>query len=157
MYFWKIEKLKREIINEPLSQKTFFIYLLMQILIFAIGRLPLNKGQTLLPDGAINLWADYCIWIFSILAEVYCAYRLNRGNSGNNFLEKYIPIRVVTIIRCFVFTWLVFYLILIIPSLQDDSFTETDTYRLIAIYSYLILWRIYIPIRSLLKDRKSVV
>jgi len=100
MYFWKIDKLKKDLAKQPLSESESFKYLFATIIIYSLATIP--------------SFLEYNFWdVISSLIEgvitvfgVRYIYKCNRGSMGSNFLQKYLSIGWVVGIRCLVFVLL---------------------------------------------------
>jgi hypothetical protein len=112
MYFWKIEKLKNDLLIKPLSESESFKYL------FAIiTALSLIGILDVLVEMDPTFLMIYNKWdVFSSINDglinaigVYYVYKCNKGANGDNFLQKFLSIGWVVGIR-----WLVIYLPLIV-------------------------------------------
>lgn len=95
MYFWKIEKLKKDLLKKPLSESESFKYLFANMAMYSLGTIPFPKN---------NIWDIYLAIIMVPITAlgVYYAYRCNGGTNGSNFLQKYLSIGWVVFIRWFV-------------------------------------------------------
>jgi membrane protein YdbS with pleckstrin-like domain len=104
MYFWKIGKLKQQLIEQGLTEKQLFYYILIYVALIAIdieitGYFPYTE-----PD----LWAyvSSALNIFIPIIGTIAAFRANGGSSGINFAERYISISFVVSIQFFVLGFL---------------------------------------------------
>ncbi len=104
MYFWKIKLLKQYLINNGLTEKQLFYY----ILIYAgLGALSVEMVGYI-PDTEPDLWA-YVSSAMNILIPILgtiAAFRANGGSSGTKFAERYFSIGLVVTLR---------FLVLLIP------------------------------------------
>lgn len=96
MYFWKIEKLKNDLLKEPLSESESFKYLLATSVLYGLGMIPFWEK---------NMWDVYSAIITTLITAigVYYVYKCNKGASGSNFLQKYLSMSWVVGIRWFIF------------------------------------------------------
>ncbi|MDO8530289.1 MAG: hypothetical protein Q7S10_02700 [bacterium] len=92
MYFWKIEKLKNDLIEHPLSESEAFKYLFANVILYSLGAIPSAESNVWDVYSAI---AAIAITIFGIIY----AYKCNMGASGKNFLQKYLAIGWVVGVR----------------------------------------------------------
>jgi len=99
MYFWKIDKLKKDLAKQPLSESESFKYLFATIILYSLAMIPFPEN---------NLWdvIDSLIGGVITVFGVWYIYKCNRGSMGSNFLQKYLSIGWVVGIR-----WLVFVLL----------------------------------------------
>lgn len=99
MYFWKIEKLKKDLREKGLSEKESFYYLFVTTLLYCIALTPYEKT---------SIWDVYntvSVTLVSAGGLIYL-YKKNGGSEGKNFLQKYLSLGWVYAIR-----WSVFWLI----------------------------------------------
>ena len=92
MYFWKIDKLKKDLVKQSLSESESLKYLIATAIVYSLEMIPFLEN---------NLWDVFSALIMGIITifGVYYAYKCNRGSSGSNFLQKYISIGWVVGIR----------------------------------------------------------
>ena len=123
MYFWKIDKLKNDLLKKPLSESESFKYLLATLVIYSLGMIPFLEN---------NLWDVYSAVIMALITTVgvYYVYQCNKGARGNNFLQKYLSIGWVMGIRWIVFIMLpimvIFYIVKGLLSDIPNYTTFTD-------------------------------
>jgi len=92
MYFWKISKLKSDLINQPLPESESFKYLIANAVVY---------GLAMIPFGEKNIWDIYfsiATLVITILGTIYI-YGCNRGANGKNFLQRYVSLSWVVGIR----------------------------------------------------------
>jgi len=115
MYFWRIEKLKSDWKSAPLSDRQVLPYLLFYLV---CGEL-----LFLIPSSTMNFW-DYanvlCSAVLVLLGTLY-VYRLNGGDKGAYFLQRYISLGWVVGIRLIAFALPLFIVLLIALQLTDES------------------------------------
>lgn len=95
MYFWNIEKLKKDIIKKPLSEGEVFKYLIATTILYSLGMIPFLEN---------NIWdiiSGITSGVVTVLGLIYLYVR-NGGSSGVNFLQKYLALGWVMGIRFFV-------------------------------------------------------
>ncbi len=92
MYFWKINKLKEDLVKQPLLESESFKYLIATTIVYSLA---------IIPFGRNNIWDIYMVLIMGIITimGVYYAYQCNKGSNGTNFLQKYLSISWVVGIR----------------------------------------------------------
>lgn len=101
MYFWNIKSLKQEIRENRLRETWIFYYILIYIVLNAIG----IETVAYLPNDESNAW-DYAQSLLNIVIAVVgttLAYRANGGAAGSQFAAKYFSISLVTLIRFIVY------------------------------------------------------
>ena len=93
MYFWRIERLKREMAIRPLSESETLPYLVVNT--------TLVTALSYIPDTFSNVW-DTLSAIFStflaVVGTIYI-YRQNGGADGQYFLQRYFAISWVVTLR----------------------------------------------------------
>lgn len=98
MYFWKIGKLKEELIVNGLSQKALFVYIVIYVVLAQL----FTETNHLFPSkDAVNI-ADYiqsAIEIFIVGFGTYGCYYANGAAKGHQFVERYFSIGLVTNLR----------------------------------------------------------
>lgn len=102
MYFWRIEKLKAHMIQQPLTEREVLPYLLASSILLAVC---LAVFRHLPVSG---LWDDYSSAFNILLAAfgTYYIYLQNQGTHGEHILQRYIVLGWVVSIR-----WLVGFLL----------------------------------------------
>lgn len=102
MYFWRIEKLKTEMVARPRPEREVLPYLVVYVGLYA--------AVGLIPQTLSNVW-DWlgAVWsvVLAVVGTIYI-YRRNGGSQGQHFLQRYFVVGWVVTIR-----WLV----IIIPAL----------------------------------------
>ena len=97
MYFWRINTLKRILIEKGLSENNAFKYMLWYTALTAIG----VEMISYFPLEVVNNW-DYIDSTLAILIPVIgtiFAYKSNGSDTGKDFLARYISISFVILIR----------------------------------------------------------
>ncbi|MDP3986959.1 MAG: hypothetical protein Q8P81_01915 [Nanoarchaeota archaeon] len=92
MYFWKINRLKSDLLKKPLSESESFKYLFATLILLSLVTIPFLEN---------NIWDVYSAIIATIITAmgVYYIYKCNKGAKGKNFLQRYISIGWVMGIR----------------------------------------------------------
>ncbi|WP_152557579.1 MULTISPECIES: hypothetical protein [unclassified Prochlorococcus] len=145
----------------PLSQDEIFKYLVYFLFLFWIASIWASGGNYTPP---ISKWITYPAVLIADLLEVFASYRFNGGRYGNDFLGRYFPIKLLTTLRLFIFSWLILSLIILplswdtIDSIGgEDVFVELlktkPLYEIIFTYSYLVFWRLILPLRIIFHMR----
>jgi len=97
MYFWRINTLKKLLIEKGLSENNAFKYMLWYTALSAVG----VEIISYFPLEAANNW-DYIDSTLAILIPVIgtiFAYKSNGGYAGKDFLARYVSISFVMMIR----------------------------------------------------------
>ena len=97
MYFWKIESLKNDIVNEGLSDSKLLPYLVIYMALTVL----IMEGVPYFPYESYND-ADLVMSLISIIAPIaglIYAYKKNGGANGHSFASKYFSIGFVVGIR----------------------------------------------------------
>ena len=123
MYFWKINRLKNDLLKQPLSESESFKYLLATTVLYSLAMIPFLKN---------NLWDIYsaiAMAVVTVFGVIY-AYKCNMGANGKNFLQKYLSIGWVVGIRWIVLIMLpitiIYFIAIEIYSGIPDSTTLSD-------------------------------
>jgi len=92
MYFWNIDKLKKDLIQKPLSEKEQFKYLLAMAIFVGFGMIPFIE---------INMWDVYSALVAGITTIIgtYYLYKLNGGPNGKYILQRLLSLGWVMFIR----------------------------------------------------------
>ncbi len=138
MYFWKIDKLKNDLLKKPLSESESFKYLLATLVVYSLGMIPFLEN---------NIWDVYSAIIITLITAIgaYYIYKCNKGASGNNFLQKYFSIGWVVGIRWMVFIALpIMVIFYIVKALLSDipsytTFTDVILVHLLYIQYFWLL------------------
>ncbi len=99
MYFWRIEKLKAQIIQKKLSDREVLPYFILSVALMTL----MMGGMRHLP--ITDVWDDISTVVNAVLVllgTIYL-YRQNNGDNGTDFLHRYFTIGWVVSIRWFVF------------------------------------------------------
>ncbi len=145
MYFWKIEDLKNDIVNNNLSEKDKLIYLL----IFIVPYTAMSEIMSFIPTESPNIW-DFSNAISSVLVVLVgtiIAFQANSGKNGSDFLGRYFSISFVLGVRLTIlFSPLM--IILSIYYFQDlprdgDVITSPASTVLGLAFSAIYYWRLY--------------
>ncbi|MFC1608671.1 hypothetical protein ACFL2R_03465 [Patescibacteria group bacterium] len=140
MYFWKIDKLTADLAKTSLSEKESLKYLVAPIVFGLI--------MSLVPSGAENGWDVFSNIVFGaiIILGTIKMYKVNGGNNGKDFLQRYVAISWVVLVRWMALIMipvLVFYGIavysLMIPSGATEAFDFMLFTLLNAIYFMLMI------------------
>jgi uncharacterized RDD family membrane protein YckC len=96
IYFWKINRLKFELLETPPSGMQIFAYLICILTVQAA-----SWGFTYITKDAPNIWEhlDAALFaVFLILGTIYC-YHANGGMKGKDFLSRYLSLTWVFGVR----------------------------------------------------------
>ena len=128
MYFWNTKKLEIELINQSLSQKDKFKYLLafMILTTFAVeSSLYLSEKPSIL-----MLCESLLVFLFNVLGTIYC-FKVNSQGDDIEFIERYICLSLPIFFRIFAYFLVVFtaYMItgfIIFGDLFDSFIDQTN-------------------------------
>jgi hypothetical protein len=93
MYFWKVEELKKKLAAGPLTEREALPYLVLFMATAA--------ATPLTTVDPFNSW-DYVETAASIALVIFgtiYAYRCNGGAAGSNFLQRFLAIGWVVVVR----------------------------------------------------------
>jgi hypothetical protein len=99
MYFWDIKKLKADLIEKPLTEKQTLPYLIA--LLFLAGL------SAYVPQPDVYSWLDglgVAITLGTTFFGIFWLFRKNHGDAGSHFVQRYLAIGWVALIRFFVFS-----------------------------------------------------
>jgi hypothetical protein len=123
MYFWRIERLKREMAICPLSESETLPYLIVYITCTTIF--------SFVPYTFTNIW-DTLSAIFSaflaVVGTIYI-YRQNGGVDGQYFLQRYFAISWVVTLRLLLIGTITIIIFSILLALANVSSEETTWYE----------------------------
>ena len=127
MYFLNANKLKQSLLNEPLTQKEAFKYLIALIILINIS--------PLLPSEKNSEWHHLIFVLQTIITIIgtYYSFIANNKNDGQYFLQRYLSLSFVLYVRYGLLCILFFIPIVLI--LRNLNFDE---------YSLLIIADIYV-------------
>lgn len=154
MYFWKIDNLKKDLVNEKVTEKDLFCYLLIPAVFIMI----MMELALWLPPEEGNHW-DLILSVSNVLicflGLIYCFVK-NGGGMGKDFLKRYVSVSFVMAIRLTVFMIPAFFLIytsyfFIYPDDTELVSTAIDTVPYIGMYVWYF-WRVANHIRDV-KDQ----
>jgi len=150
MYFWKIEKLKQDLLENGLSQgalfKYIFIYVFLSALSYELTYYFVSEESTRLDyiQSAINMGL--------VGFATYFCYVANGGSNGTDFAERFFSIGFVVSIR---------FIVLLVPIsiamclLFWDSEDMSTTWYEIALltgWAALLYWRVVYHINQVAKQ-----
>ena len=145
MYFWRIEKLKTELVAHPLSERETLPYLVVFVgLSAAVGYIPQTMSNVW--DGLGAAWSV----ALAVVATIYI-YRQNGGAGGQHFLQRYFAIGWVVAIRwlvVFILATVAFYGTLAAVGADTES-THWYDFLFLAVVEAVIYWRIGYHVRDL--------
>jgi hypothetical protein len=105
MTTWRIDLLKKQLREGPLSQRGSFAYIVATMLLYAIAVAAagaMNAGQT---STGLD-WLISGLTIVSVGAGTYAAYRANGGAHGLDFASRYFALGWVLFVRLLVLLFL---------------------------------------------------
>ncbi len=149
MYWWKIEELKGILAKGELSQRVLFIYIFLYVVLSEIAM----EFSSYMPYEDVNSY-DYSqsiSYLVIVIFGTYIAYRVNNGNEGIQFAERYFSIGWVVTIR-FIPLLIVFALLARLidgESPVDEPYQTTPTDLIIGVvWILLVFWRIIANIKD---------
>lgn len=101
MYFWKIELLKKDIVEGSFTDKELIPYIVLYAGLYAFSM----ETSGYLPYKDANIWT-YILSILNVLIPIVgtiYAYKCNNSGNGENFASKYFSIGFVVGIRFLVY------------------------------------------------------
>lgn len=146
MYFWNIQALKQQLIKTGLSEKNSFYYILIYLIMGTINI------DIIFPTTVLNQW-DYLTAasdMFITMIGIITAFRVNGGNKGEKFAERFFSISFVICIRFFVLflSPLIVYLIF----LGEFNFDPVETTVVSFITNLIFLSIFYARIAKHIRD-----
>jgi hypothetical protein len=132
MYFWKINDLKRLIVERGLSETQVFYYLLLFVGLSAAS----IELIAYFPATDPNAW-NYLDSILNLVIPIVgtiAAYHANHGAAGKNFAAKYLSIGFVISIR-----FLVYLIPLIIVFLFSSPEEESDWFEIVLFAAWYVV------------------
>lgn len=132
MYFWKIDKLKNDLLKKPLSESESFKYLFVTLVVYNLGMIPFLEN---------NIWDVYSAIIAVLITAigVYYVYKCNKGASGDNFLQKYLSIGWVVGMRWIVLILLPIMIVYFIVVPISSSISDTTTFSEVIFFNILYI------------------
>jgi len=158
MYFWKINELKKQIMEQGLSEAQVFYYILLFVGFSIVG----VELVGYFPYEAPNGWSYLQSGLNFIIpiAGTIAAYHVNGGANGKTFAAKYFSISFVVLIRFLVYL-IPFMVVLFIyygisidwSSLEDDEALQTEWFEvvLLAVWSAALYGAVVKHIRDVAK------
>ncbi|MCK5416444.1 hypothetical protein KAI92_03390 [Candidatus Parcubacteria bacterium] len=130
MYFFKINELKNDLIKAPLSESEVFKYLIASTIVFSLEITPFFEN---------NIWDIYASIISGLIVVIgtIYIYRCNGGKFGKHFLQRYISLSWVLMIRLLLLILpitIIFFIILEIYSEIPENTTVYDAIFLNILY-----------------------
>ncbi len=150
MYFWKIEKLKKDIQAKQLTEKDRFIYLFINILLIEFILVNVADIGMLFEYSNSNIWdsVDSILSVLIVALGTLFAFKANGGTTGTDFLGKFFSVSFVVNIRFLV----ILLTILAIYFYTPYSFLENETTLLniipANIWYIALYWRIFKHIKD---------
>ena len=121
MYFWNIKKLKALLIERPLTEKELLPYLIATLLMFTL--------VPYLPDTFdLNGW-DYlemAIASLAVIVGTVWLYHKNLSDAGTHFLQRYIALGWVVLIRFVAFAIPIFIAMVLLAEYVGLYNVESD-------------------------------
>jgi len=92
MYFWRIKDLKADFIAGKVTEKSLLGYLVAYTILVGLAMIPLSE------TNQFDVFSALIVIPVSVMGILY-AYSSNGGDSGSEFLAKYIAIGWVVTVR----------------------------------------------------------
>ncbi len=105
MNFWRINKLKEELINQTISQSNLFLYYFMTGIFFSLMIIP-NFNYYEDYQNISSHWIDWTSTTLVYLLGLYFSFKANKGNAGKHFIDRVASLEVVLGIRYLFFLYL---------------------------------------------------
>ncbi|MGM0430088.1 MAG: hypothetical protein ACQEQ2_07295 [Pseudomonadota bacterium] len=102
MYFWNIDALKRDFLQGRFSQTQAFYYLVVMLILFTLPIAIVGDSNTVWDKA--SFWVELVFVVFGTAV----AYKSNGGRDGREFLERYVSLSWVLLIRILPFCVLIF-------------------------------------------------
>jgi hypothetical protein len=143
MYFWNIELLKNDIRSKVFDEKASFRYIILTIALYCFA----IELAAYFPNENNNIWT-YLLSFISVLIPVIgtiYAYKINGGENGTNFADKYFSISFVVGIRFLIYyipliAILIFYLVFTSPEQENRPTTFLEV-------ALTTIWQIWLYLR----------
>ncbi|HSJ98554.1 MAG TPA: hypothetical protein VLC53_15880 [Myxococcota bacterium] len=136
MYWWKLQALRDELAARTLSERTRFQYLLLFLFLSAIAiELPP-------PTNRPTVW-DRANSVTSMLVTVlgtWWLFRINGGGEGRRFLERYLSLAWVVLLRFLVFSLPVMALLYLAGELAGIASEKTGPFYFAVFSGWLIAY-----------------
>jgi len=119
MYFWRIQELKSKLKAAPLTEREVLPYFIVYLLIVdLVSYTPSTES--------LNYWdyANIAVSVFLTIFGTIYLYRLNKGDDGAFFIQRYLAVGWVTVIRVIAATFPLF----IVLSIYFDYPSESNVY-----------------------------
>ena len=135
MYIWKIEDLKKDLKQGPLTEKESLKYLLVFLFFGALEAIPIEGSNRL------DLYSALAFGIITILGTWYL-YICNGGEQGKCFVERYLSLGLVVAIRWTVFVFLPLFVVYLVAfgEMEMQSGETTFFYVLFGAFTLLIYY-----------------
>ncbi|PPC75989.1 hypothetical protein C4K68_17600 [Pokkaliibacter plantistimulans] len=139
MFYWNINKLKLQLINEGLSQRALFVYIFIYVMLCELATLLLPFGTQRVPDD-INILAAVAELVICMLGLFGC-YRANGGKAGQHFAERFFSIGIVLLARFVVLLIPVYLVVFALNVMVQATAPEgMKTIMEIAVHVVSLLW-----------------
>jgi O-antigen ligase len=153
MYFWKIKKLREQLILNGLSQRALFVYVFIYVLLcegcLEFSLLFAAEAET---GSADWIWASINTLVIAI--GTWLCYYFNGGNRGREFAERYFSISFVVAVRVLALAIpaMIFYL----ENFRDEAATAGIVEQVVVIlWTAAYYWRVCTHIKVVARERKS--
>lgn len=134
MYFWRIERLKREMVVRPLSESETLPYLVVYVTCTTIF--------SFVPAPFSNVWDTLSATFSAFLAVVgtIYIYRQNGGANGQYFLQRYFAISWVVTLRLLLIGTITIIIFSILLALANVSLEETTWYEFLFVSVFEVIF-----------------
>ncbi len=125
MYYWKINDLKKDLVENKVSAHDKFLYLFFSLTLAFIA---LEAMTCFAPSEHLNLWdyIDALLGVIFGMLGILWAYYWNGGDKGKDFADRYFSIGWVMMIRFFALLACLFLLLIVIfIFLPEEALTTT--------------------------------
>lgn len=151
MYFWRIERLKREMVIRPLSESETLPYLVVYVTCSTVF--------SFVPDPFSNVWDTLSATFSAFLAVVgtIYIYRQNGGADGQYFLQRYFAIGWVFRLRWILIVTVSTVIFFTLLELANVSSEETTWYEFlfVSVFEVIIYQRIGYHVRDV--ARRTII
>ncbi|MGH1472551.1 MAG: hypothetical protein ACRBCS_15305 [Cellvibrionaceae bacterium] len=153
MYFWKIEKLKQDLIENGLSQSALFKYIFIYVFLSALSY---ELTYNFVSEESTNIdYIQSALNMALVGFATYFCYVANGGNNGADFAERFFSIGFVVSIR---------FIVLLVPIMIamgflfwdsediDDVSTKWYDVAVLSGWTALLYWRVVYHINQVAKQ-----
>jgi len=142
MYFWKINKLKSDFVNDAVSEKSMLKYLVAYTILLGLSFIPFGESNE------FNLFSSLLMIPISVIGLLYI-FSANGGENGTNFISKYFAIGFVVGVRMFVIVMPIALIIGVFAGVAGADFSEGTTMwdvLITTIITAFYFWRVAVHV-----------